>query len=111
MILKSNILGIIKANGNNKCSFNTNINKMTEVEKVIKEAQKDAAEKLRLFSVSGSLRPVLLLASYCGEDNPNCTNIKPCDECLKMCNIAFVEDKSIDINKVVCGFDFIEDYR
>jgi hypothetical protein len=98
-------------NGNNKRSFNTKINKMTEVEKVIKQGQKDAAEKLRLFSVSGSLRPVLLLASYCGDDTPNCTNTKPCDECLKMCNIAFVEDKSIDINKVVCGFDFIEDYR
>jgi len=68
-------------------------------------------ELLVLFNVSGSLRPVLLLASYCGDDNPNCTDTKPCDECLKMCNIAFIEDKAIDINKVVCGFDFIEDYR
>uniref|UniRef100_A0A6M3J3N7 Uncharacterized protein n=1 Tax=viral metagenome TaxID=1070528 RepID=A0A6M3J3N7_9ZZZZ len=83
---------------------------MTEVKKVIKNGQKDAIEKLRLFSVSGSLRPVLLLASHCG-DNPNCTDTKPCDECLKMCNIAFIEHKDIDINKVVCGFDFIEDYR
>lgn len=99
----------IMPNGNNKRSFNTKINKMTEVEKVIKQGQKYTAEKLHLFSVNDSLRPVLLLASYCSDDNPKCTDTKPCDECLKMCNIAFVEDKAIDINKVVCGFDFIED--
>nr|BDD47652.1 hypothetical protein 1 [bacterium] len=109
--MQSGFCRSIAHNGNNKRSFNAKNNKMTEAEKVIKQGQKDAVEKLRLFSVSGGLRPVLLLASYCGDDNPNCTDTKPCDECLKMCNIAFVEDKAIDINKVVCGFDFIEDYR
>ena len=84
---------------------------MTEVEKVIKQGQKDAAEKLRLFSVSGSLRPVLLLASYCGDEESNCTDTKPCNECLKMCNIAFIENDTIELDKVVCGFDFVEDYR
>ena len=85
------------------------INKMTEVG--IKQGQKNAVENLCLFSVRGSLRPVLLLASYCGDDNPNCTDTQPCDECLKMCNIAFIENKAIDINKVVCSFDFVEDCR
>jgi len=83
---------------------------MTEVEKVIKQEQKDAAEELRLLSASGSLRPVLLLASYCG-DNTNCTDTSPCDECLKMCNIAFIDKDAIKLDKVVCGFDFLEDYR
>ena len=34
--------------------------------------------------------PVLLLCSYCGDDDPDCTNEVPCEECLKMCNIALV---------------------
>jgi len=35
-------------------------------------------------------RQVLLLASYCGNDNPNCSEERPCYECLQMCNIAEV---------------------
>lgn len=35
-------------------------------------------------------RLVLLLASYCGEDNPECTESKPCIDCLQMCNTAEV---------------------
>jgi hypothetical protein len=84
---------------------------MTEAEKIMKQGQMDAIEKLRLFSAIGSLSPVLLLASYCGDDNSNCTDAKPCDECLKMCNIAFIDNKSIDINNVICGFNFLEDCR
>jgi len=81
-----------------------------EVDKIIRKGQEDAVEKLRLFSVNGSLMPILILASYCG-DNPNCTEAKPCEECLKMCNIAFIDRDAIKIDKVVCGFDFLEDYR
>lgn len=35
-------------------------------------------------------RRVLLLASYCGTDNPECTENKPCVDCLQMCNTAEV---------------------
>jgi len=36
-------------------------------------------------------REFLLLASYFGEDDVNCTDSKPCYDCLRMCNI-FSED-------------------
>lgn len=32
-------------------------------------------------------RRVLLLASYCGDTNSDCTNALPCKDCLLMCNI------------------------
>lgn len=83
---------------------------MTEVEKIIKQGQKNAVEKLHLFSVNGSLRPVLLLDSYCG-DNPKCTDTNPCETCIGMCNIAFIDKDAIKSDKVICGRDFIEDYR
>ena len=33
---------------------------------------------------------VLILASYCGDDNSNCSQETPCNECLRMCNVADV---------------------
>lgn len=33
-------------------------------------------------------RRVLLLASYCGDDDPNCTESVPCRDCLGMCDIV-----------------------
>lgn len=36
-------------------------------------------------------RKVLLLASYCGDDYPDeCSEECPCNECLRMCNVAEV---------------------
>lgn len=35
-------------------------------------------------------RRVLLIASYCVEDNPECTDDRPCSDCLRMCNVAEV---------------------
>lgn len=32
-------------------------------------------------------RPAVLLASYCGDDNPQCTKMRPCPDCLAMCNV------------------------
>ena len=84
-------------------------NKM-KVDKIIKQGQKDAIEKLRLLSVSGNLRPILLLTSYC-DDNSHCTNTNPCNECIEMCNIAFIEKDAIKLDNVVCGRNFIADYR
>jgi hypothetical protein len=37
-------------------------------------------------------REYLLLASYCGNDNPRCTNRRPCSDCLAMCNVFCVTD-------------------
>lgn len=76
----------------------------------IKKGQIDAIEKLSLFSVSDNLTPVLLLASYCG-DNTKCTEANPCEDCLKMCNIAFIERDAIKTDKVICGYNFLDDYR
>ena len=30
---------------------------------------------------------LLALASYCGDDNEDCSDAYPCRECLDMCNI------------------------
>jgi len=81
-----------------------------KVDEAIKKGQLDAIEKMRLFSASDNLRPILLLASYCG-DNPKCTDTNPCKECLGMCNIAFIDKDVIKLDKVVCGRDFIEDFH
>lgn len=35
------------------------------------------------------MRRVLLLASYCELEDTNCTEKKPCPDCLQMCNVAF----------------------
>jgi hypothetical protein len=35
-------------------------------------------------------RRVLLLASYCETDDPDCSEERPCNECLRMCNVAEV---------------------
>lgn len=80
-------------------------------DKLITDHMKKCDEKLRLFSVSGSLRPVLLLTSYCGDDNSKCTEANPCEDCLKMCNIAFIDKDAIKSENVVCGYEFMEDYR
>lgn len=41
---------------------------------------------------------VLLLASYCGGNNVDCTAKLPCINCLKMCNAAILkEDCPVDV--------------
>jgi hypothetical protein len=42
-------------------------------------------------------RRVLLLASYCGEDNPDCTASLPCQDCLAMCNVILVTDEEPEV--------------
>lgn len=34
---------------------------------------------------------VLLFCSYCGSDNPACSDQAPCADCLAMCNVYEVE--------------------
>jgi hypothetical protein len=38
-------------------------------------------------------REFLLLASYCGDDTPGCSDERPCTECLAMCNIYDADGK------------------
>jgi len=40
---------------------------------------------------------VLLLASYCGDDNPECSDESPCVDCLKMCNVAVTGSDSLTV--------------
>jgi len=75
-----------------------------ETEMIIKKAQTEILEKIDTLSKDSTLRPVLILASYC-TDNPNCTDEHPCDECLGFCNVAFV--KKDDISNVVCSLNFV----
>lgn len=47
---------------------------------------------------------ILLLASYC--DNPDCSDIFPCRDCLVMCNVARLQTNVlIDI---LGGFDYLK---
>ena len=39
---------------------------------------------------------VLLLASYCSPDDPNCTDLRPCNKCLVMCNTFAVKREHIE---------------
>jgi len=47
---------------------------------------------------------ILLLASYCGEDNPKCTDEVPCLECLKMCNVASANVEKLSVHG---GWDYM----
>lgn len=42
-------------------------------------------------------RRVLLLASYCGDDNSECSDDSPCVDCLKMCNVAIAGSDSFTV--------------
>jgi hypothetical protein len=52
------------------------------------------------------MRKVVLLASYCG-DNSNCTDKKPCLECLAMCNTFNIEDSAIDTENYVDTLSYL----
>ncbi|AUR94328.1 hypothetical protein NVP1193O_197 [Vibrio phage 1.193.O._10N.286.52.C6] len=47
-------------------------------------------------------RRVLLLASYCS-DNPDCSNRRPCNKCLSMCNTFNVDKSAINIRENYAG--------
>ena len=51
-------------------------------------------------------RRVLLLTSYCGEDNADCMDDFPCDECLKMCNVVEIDP---DRAEVMGGFEYLKE--
>jgi hypothetical protein len=48
-------------------------------------------------------RTVLLLASYCGGENDECTEELPCLDCLKMCNVVEIEG---EITNNLGGYDY-----
>jgi len=48
---------------------------------------------------------IIILASYCGEDNKNCSDDLPCRDCLGMSNIATItDDVGVD---VLGGYEYI----
>lgn len=61
-----------------------------DLEKVAARAA-DEIERLRAALSASSLplgaREYLLLASYCGDDNADCAECRPCSDCLAMCNV------------------------
>ena len=50
---------------------------------------------------------VLILASYCGNDNSLCSDEFPCNDCLMMCNVANVTGEF----KIFGGFDYMSAAR
>lgn len=48
-------------------------------------------------------RRVSIIASYCGDDDPNCSNSRPCGDCLAMCNVAIAEGTL----NVLGGLDYV----
>ncbi len=53
---------------------------------------------------------LLLLTSYCGDDNDDCTDDFPCEECLPMCNVMVSNDLSTrDRMTNIGGFGFNRD--
>ena len=51
----------------------------------------------------------LLLASYCGDDNKNCSEDFPCDDCLQMCNIVIINESSK--LEILGGMDYLKDIK
>lgn len=51
-------------------------------------SQNDQCADAGPFSRSHGGERVLILASYCGGDNPSCSDAHPCNDCLAMCNVA-----------------------
>ena len=92
-------------------SLNTKINYMNEIEDTIKKAQDEALNKLRLGAVSGSHYPMLLMASYCGGENPKCTDELPCENCLKMSNIVLIPKDQVKSENIISGYDFLNNCR
>lgn len=50
---------------------------------------------------------ILLMASYCGDD-PECTEFRPCLDCLQMSNIGILENGVVT---AICGYDYIQDVK
>lgn len=48
-------------------------------------------------------RRVLILASYCGGENPECSDDYPCLDCLKMCNVA----TATGVFRILGGLDYL----
>ena len=94
-----------------KHSLNTKLNYMNEIENTIRNAQNEALNKLHLGVVSGSHYSMLLMASYCGGDNPKCTDELPCEDCLKMSNIVLIPKDQVKNENIISGYDFLNDYR
>ena len=84
---------------------------MNEIKDTIRKAQDEALNKLRLGVVSGSHYPILLMASYCGDDNPKCTDELPCEDCLKMSNIVLISKNQVKSENIISGYDFLNDCR
>jgi hypothetical protein len=53
-----------------------------------------------------SKRKVLVLASYCGDDNEKCSDDIPCVDCLLMSNVAEVK---VGVEHIVGCFDGSDD--
>lgn len=82
---------------------------MTHIDDQIKQQQEKNLAELKSYDPD-KYYPVLLLTSYC-DNNDECTDFLPCEECLEMCNIAIVKRENIE--KVICGYNFLDkkEYR
>lgn len=50
---------------------------------------------------------VLLLASYCEADNPNCNEERPCIDCLSMCNVFYVDKHAVTNDNFIETLDYL----
>jgi len=53
------------------------------------------------------VRKAILLASYCGDLDSECTEDFPCDDCLKMCNVIEIPENT-KLN-VLGGFEYLKE--
>ena len=49
---------------------------------------------------------MLLMASYC-DDNPECTDKLPCEECLKMGNIVLMPKDQIKTENIIGSYNIL----
>jgi hypothetical protein len=47
------------------------------------------------------------MASYCGDDNPNCTSNSPCMDCINMSNVVKLDEDCLV--SIEGGFEYLKE--
>ena len=79
------------------------------------DAEDKNQERLSLTFLKTKVRRVLLLCSYCGDDEAKCSDDFPCQECMGMDNVIEVDESVIREafvkDRILGGLDYLRTVR